>query len=316
MKENNTTKGFSRFLANLKALFSKKNKKSNNEVATKDSVVSEINANVDANQQCVADTKEENIVIDRVAGEDEIAVEASNVTSIDNSQKEVENYSQCETENTDTPSFDTKVVSGNNDTQNVQNAVAGTPNDFNLSSAVCERNMDLTPQQEYVQSRNMNVTVPETTIRSFLAKLLLVSEETQNYYSELKNYVLSYVGTRCRTSWQYDSIYKTRILLARFVIRGKSLWQYVALTPDEVPEGTNCQVTDDKKYEGIEVGLKIQGQRTFKQAKNLLRLACEKVGLVYEERESENYIPPYMSEEEMLEKGFIKKVLTSTNPKN
>lgn len=316
MKENNTTKGFSRFLANLKALFSKKNKKSNNEDATKDSVVSEINASVDANQQGVAETKEENIVIDRVDSEDEIAVEASNVTSVDTSQKEVENYSQCETEITYAPSFDTKVVSGNNDTENVQNAVAGTPNDINLSAAVCERNMDLTPQQEYVQSRNMNVTVPETTIRSFLAKLLLVSEETQNYYSELKNYVLSYVGTRCRTSWQYDSIYKTRILLARFVIRGKSLWQYVALTPDEVPEGTNCQVTDDKKYEGIEVGLKIQGQRTFKQAKNLLKLACEKVGLVYEERESENYIPPYMSEEEMLEKGFIKKVLTSTNPKN
>lgn len=315
MKENNTTKGFSRFLANLKALFSKKNKKSNNEVATKDSVVSEINASVDVNQQCVADKREENIVIDRVASEDEIAVDATNVTSVDNSQKEVENCSQCETENTYTPSFDTKVVSGNNDTENVQNAVAGTPNDVN-PAAVCEKNMDLTPQQEYVQSRNMNVTVPETTIRSFLAKLLLVSEETQNYYSELKNYVLSYVGTRCRTSWQYDSIYKTRILLARFVIRGKSLWQYVALTPDEVPEGTNCQVTDDKKYEGIEVGLKIQGQRTFKQAKNLLKLACEKVGLVYEERESVNYIPPYMSEEEMLEKGFIKKVLTSTNPKN
>lgn len=173
----------------------------------------------------------------------------------------------------------------------------------------------LTPQQEYIANRNMNVSAPETTIRSFIAKLSLADKETQEFYSELKNYVLSFKGTRCRTSWQYDSFYKTRILLARFVIRGKSLWLYVALTPDEIPQGTNCSFTKDRKYQGIEAGIKIQGQRTFKQSKTLLRLACEKIGLTYAEKESVSYIPESMTEEEMLEKGLIKKILTSTNVK-
>lgn len=171
----------------------------------------------------------------------------------------------------------------------------------------------LTPQQEYVANRNMKVSASETTIRSFIAKMSLVNRETQEYYSELKNYVLSFEGTRCRTSWQYDSFYKTRILLARFVVRGKSLWLYVALTPEDIPAGTNCSFTKDRKYEGIEAGIKIQGQRTLKQSKTLLRLACEKIGLNYVERESVDYIPPRMTEEEMLEKGLIKKILTSTN---
>lgn len=310
MKENNEARGFSRFLANIRALFSKKNKKQSNSAVGKENATSEIKVNEETNLQTTAIANEEVVSCEPSEGESIEAIEEpSTIIADENSQNEIVEATPSEIEETNSA-----VVLEQIDVEN-KDAVAETQSEVTTPSTVATENIELTPQQEYVQSRNMNVTVPETTIRSFLAKLLQVNEETQQYYSELKNYVLSFVGTRCRTSWQYDSIYKTRILLARFVIRGKSLWQYVALTPDEVPEGTNCQVTDDKKYEGIEVGLKIQGQRTFKQARNLLKLACEKIGLAYEEREKENYIPDFMSEEEMLEKGYIKKVLTSTNPR-
>lgn len=187
---------------------------------------------------------------------------------------------------------------------------------FDETTTDCERDnvvTTLTPQQEYVACRNINVTVSETLVRSFIAKLCLIDSELQEYYSELKNYALSFSGTRYRTSWQYDSIYKTKVLLARFVIKGKSLWIYVAVTPEEVPEGTNFVATKDKKYEGLHVGLKVQGARTLKQAKNLLRLACEKEGLVYVARKEENFIPEPLSDEELWEKGLIKKVISSTN---
>ncbi len=177
-----------------------------------------------------------------------------------------------------------------------------------------EESSSLTPQQEYVANRNINVTASETIIRSFIAKLCSIDSQLQEYYCELKNYALSFVGTRYRTSWQYDSIYKTKVLIARFVIKGKSLWIYVALSPEEVPEGTNCVTTKDKKYDGLEVGLKVQGARTFKQAKNLLQKSCEKNGLTYAERPKENFIPEYMSDDVLLEKGLIKKIISSTNP--
>lgn len=173
----------------------------------------------------------------------------------------------------------------------------------------------LTAQQEYVACKNINVTVPETLVRSFVAKLVGIDSELQEYYSHLKNYALSFSGTRYRTSWQYDSIYKTKVLIARFVIKGKSLWMYVRLSPEEIPEGTNFVTTNDKKYEGLECGLKIQGARTFKQAKTLLLKACEKEGLVFSEREEENFIPAPMSDEELLDQGLIRKVIFSTNPK-
>lgn len=174
---------------------------------------------------------------------------------------------------------------------------------------------ELTPQQEFIACKNINVCVNETLVRSFVAKLIGIDPILQEYYSELKNYVLSFSGTRFRTSWQYDSIYKTKVLLSRFVIKGKSLWMYVRLKSEEVPEGTNFVTTADKKYEGLEVGLKIQGARTFKQAKILLTLACEKEKLTYSEKEKENFVPETMTEEELIEKSLIRKVITSTNPK-
>lgn len=204
--------------------------------------------------------------------------------------------------------FDSKVNNG------VQDSGEITSNDsIIIDSTEIKKGKTLTPQQEYVACRNINVTVSETTVRSFIAKLLLISSELQEYYSNLKNYILCYDGSRCRTSWQYDSFYKTKALLARFVIKGKSLWLYVALTPDEVPEGTNFVTTNDRKYEGLAVGLKVQGPRTLKQAKTLLRLSCEKVGLSYSEKPEQHYIPEQMSDEELLEKGLIKKIISSTN---
>lgn len=213
------------------------------------------------------------------------------------------------------------VITDKETTKKKENEISRT--DYSSNDNVDETTTDgegdnvvttLTPQQEYVACRNINVTVSETLVRSFIAKLCLIDSELQEYYSELKNYALSFSGTRYRTSWQYDSIYKTKVLLARFVIKGKSLWIYVAVTPEEVSEGTNFVTTKDKKYEGLHVGLKVQGTRTLKQAKNLLRLACEKEGLVYVARKEENFIPEPLSDDELLEKGLIKKVISSTNP--
>lgn len=233
----------------------------------------------------------------------------------------VDSLNSNDTDSTNPVSTEIDDISDKETTKNKENAISRT--DYSSDKKTAETITDgegdnvvttLTPQQEYVACRNINVTVSETLVRSFIAKLCVIDSELQEYYSELKNYALSFSGTRYRTSWQYDSIYKTKILLARFVIKGKSLWIYVTVTPEEVPEGTNFVTTKDKKYEGLHVGLKVQGTRTLKQAKTLLRIACEKEGLVYVARKEENFIPEPSSDEELLEKGLIKKVISSTNP--
>lgn len=172
---------------------------------------------------------------------------------------------------------------------------------------------DLTPQQEYVASKNIRVTVASTTIRSFIAKVSMINDEAKQYYSNLKNFVLSFEGTRTRLSWQYESFYKTKTLIARMAVRGKSLWIYLPIDIQDIPQGINCVEINDKKYKGLKSGLYIQGERTFKQAKRLLATVCEELGLNQTDREYIDYIPPIMSEEEMLEKNLIRKIQTSTN---
>lgn len=172
---------------------------------------------------------------------------------------------------------------------------------------------DLTPQQEYVASKNIRVTATATTIRSFIAKVSMINDEAKKYYSDLKNFVLSYEGTRTRLSWQYESFYKTKTLIARMAVRGRSLWIYLPIDIQAIPQGINCVEINDKKYKGLKSGLYIQGERTFKQAKRLLTVVCDELGLKQIDREYVDYIPPVMSEEEMLEKNLIRKIQTSTN---
>lgn len=173
--------------------------------------------------------------------------------------------------------------------------------------------IDLTPQQEYVASKNIRVTVAATTIRSFIAKVSMIDDDAKRYYSDIKNFVLSFAGTRTRLSWQYESFYKTKALIARMAVRGKSLWIYLPIDIEDIPQGINCVEVNDKKYKGLKSGLYIQGDRTFKQAKRLITMVCESLGLSQVERDYIDYIPPVMSEDEMLEKNLIRKIQTSTN---
>ncbi len=197
---------------------------------------------------------------------------------------------------------------------NAESEVSNVESDNDLDNSTVSPSVDdLTPQQEFVASKNINVTVSATTIRSFIAKVTMISDDAKRYYSELKNYILSFEGTRTRISWQYESFYKTKTLLGRMAVRGKSLWIYLPIDIQDVPQGINCIEINDKKYKGLKSGLYIQGERTFKQAKRLISMVMDELGLNYIEKEYVDYIPPEMSEEEMLEKNLIRKIQTSTN---
>lgn len=148
--------------------------------------------------------------------------------------------------------------------------------------------------------------------KSFTAKLIQSSDANKNYYSELKNELLSYKGVKCRTSWKYETFYAGRQTFARLSVRGKQLCIFLALDPKKYID--TKYIIDDKSevsaYEKTPLLYRIKNDRRLKYSKELI---AEVMG----EREKQedfkevNYVKthPYEEIEPLIERKLVK-VLT------
>ena len=66
---------------------------------------------------------------------------------------------------------------------------------------------------------------------SFMARLIQAPDEIKGFYSDLKNQLLSYNKVSSRVSTSFDSINLGRKGIAKFNVRGKTLYLYLALDP-------------------------------------------------------------------------------------
>ena len=149
--------------------------------------------------------------------------------------------------------------------------------------------------------------------RSFTAKLIQSDATPKEYYSELKNEILSYPKTRCRMSWKRESFYAGKDLVARFRIRGKTLCVYFPLEAADY-EDTKYKVEDvsDVAYnEGATCLYRIKNDRRLKYAKELIATVMEGLGREKGEEQTVNYVKqyPYEKTEPLIERNLIK-VLT------
>ena len=87
--------------------------------------------------------------------------------------------------------------------------------------------------------------------KSFVAKLSLSEPKVKEYYAALATRLLSYDRVRSRMSWSGVTFQTGRSQLARFVINGKTLCLYLALSPKEYGEGKyrTLDASEKKKYE-------------------------------------------------------------------
>ncbi len=156
------------------------------------------------------------------------------------------------------------------------------------------------------------VVVPEEKMtvydRSFTARLSQAEEPAPTYYNELKNYILSYKFVRSRVSWNYDSFNKGRDKIAKLQFKGKSLFLYVALDPDDLdPKFHHKSVADVAKYADVPTKLKVRSPRSLKYAKMLIDLVMEKFGIEQgDEIPNDIYKLPYKSTEQLTRDGEIK----------
>lgn len=145
--------------------------------------------------------------------------------------------------------------------------------------------------------------------KSFLTKMALAEDTVKGYYNELKNALLAYKGVKCRTSWGYEAFNKGRTKLARMDVKTKSLYLYLAIDPQSLVD-TKYNFKDmsaKKKYAATPVLMKIRGERKFKHALELIEKICgEELQLKRLETEPTDYRLPMMSQDEMVEAGYVK----------
>ena len=146
--------------------------------------------------------------------------------------------------------------------------------------------------------------------KSFQAKLAQSLGNVQDYYSELKNALLSFKGVKNRLSWNYEAFNRGRVHVAKMDAKSKTLYLYLALDPTQFEE-TKYSVKDvsaKRKYASTPTLIKIKGERKFKHALELIEKLCgEQMELVKVEGDSTDYRVERMTMDEMVDAGLMKK---------
>ena len=118
-------------------------------------------------------------------------------------------------------------------------------------------------------------------IKSFLERLDSCPSETIEYYNAIKNELLSYKNVKSKISFKHESFRLGMPIVARLKIRGKSLYLYLALDPEDYKE-TKYKVKDMSEYmscKAVPTMYKINLPRRAEYGKQLIGDLMNKLGV-------------------------------------
>lgn len=149
--------------------------------------------------------------------------------------------------------------------------------------------------------------------RSFTAKMRQSDERVKEYYSSLKNELVSYKRVNSNISWHGDRFNFGRETVAKINICGKTLCFYLALDPNAPEYKTTVyhqkDVGSQKAYENTPFMVKVKSDAAVKKALRLVGYLADKLGTEKEENfEAVNYVEEfgYESTKQLFDEGFIK----------
>ncbi len=162
--------------------------------------------------------------------------------------------------------------------------------------------------------------------RSFTANLIQSEDTVKDYYSELKNHILSYKGVKSRISWKFDSYNRGRDQLFKMKLRGKTICLYCALDPNEFDQSKyHHEAIDAKIFEDVPMLVKIKSGLGLRKAKELVDFVMAKFEIEKDEKaKTVDYVAkhPYEPNEPLIARKLIKAlvadsevVVMSTKPK-
>ncbi len=165
---------------------------------------------------------------------------------------------------------------------------------------------------EYVEEGGVHVRYE----KSFTAKLTQLKSEVKDWYSLLKNELLSYKKVRSRMSWKRESFRLGRMTVARFVVRGKTLCLLLAVEPAGYA-GTKYSVEDVSSVAAnadTPCLYRIKNARRAKYAVEIIAGLMKELKVLKDASFAEqNYAMPYEDTAALLEQGLVKRVVTAGN---
>lgn len=147
---------------------------------------------------------------------------------------------------------------------------------------------------------------------SFMSRLIQAEEPLQDYYTVIKNLLLSYKGVKARSSWNFESFNKARIQCAKLNIKGSALQVYLALDPNEYNANKYhfADVGDKPKLDQVPMLLKVKSERALKYTIELIEEMMHKLGM--EKASNAKYVDyhmPYETTEALAERELVKVIL-------
>ena len=151
--------------------------------------------------------------------------------------------------------------------------------------------------------------------RSLTAKLGKLSNESKEWYTELKNELLSYEKIKDRMSWKRESFRLGRVTLARFTVRGKTLCLFFAVEPSGYA-GTKYHVEDVSNVASTAdtpTMYRIKSGRRMKYAKEMIAGIMKEIKVYKNPRyEAKDFFVPYEGDMALMQRGLIKRVITGS----
>ena len=150
--------------------------------------------------------------------------------------------------------------------------------------------------------------------KSFKAKLIQAKDEVREYYNIVKNEVLRYSNVKTSISWGQESVRFGKEKVCWLVLRGKSLYLYLPLDPDDyVDSKYKVERAKAKRYAELPCMYKITNNRRATYAADLIATVMERFDSERVERVSKDYISsyPYVETVELIKRKLIK--VTRTN---
>lgn len=152
--------------------------------------------------------------------------------------------------------------------------------------------------------------------KSFEARLIQSSDATKEWYTDIKNELLSYKKVNDSTSWKWEAFRYKRKTLVKMVFRGKTLCLYFALDPKKYAESKIAveDVSEVNSMSDTPAMLRLKSDRKLKHAIQLVHDLMAETGVEKTEREAEDFYQARMGTVSLIKQGLIKRVVRPAKP--
>ncbi len=151
--------------------------------------------------------------------------------------------------------------------------------------------------------------------RSFEARVIQLDETSKDFYSQIKNEILSYPKVKSRMSWRHETYRLGRVTVAKMQCRGRTLCLYLAIDPALLADTKYLveNVGDVKKNANTPCLYRIKNERRCRYSKQLIEQMFAAMGIGKADEQNVDYKVPYEPLNDLLARGLVKRIEVKSN---